>query len=340
MTRLGRRSRGSRVLATLTVAAAALTSCSLALATRAPAASDLLWIPAASGSLTGHRDDHLTLRLTGTRDYLTRFTDAPLRQASVVANTHFARRFATDFATADPNAILTYTPIGREIPVSIVLTIGHPRWNAHHHTWTISATRISNQADNLPGAAVQSTSRFGRTRRNFTRATLLIDDSDPCAQGVVRPYENCAGADLAFVNLTRADLTGVNFAGANLTGANLTGANLTGADFRGADLTDSQLSGSDFTGSDLSGEDLTGESFIGADLAEVDLTGANLTGVELPSVDLAFANLTGVNLTDADLSEADLTDADLTDANVNGAEFIGARLCGAIFPGGRIGSDC
>ena len=39
--------------------------------------------------------------------YLTRFTDRPLRQAAVVANVDFARRFNGYFAGAQPNAVLS-----------------------------------------------------------------------------------------------------------------------------------------------------------------------------------------------------------------------------------------
>jgi hypothetical protein len=75
---------------------AALFACSPAVCgapTRSAAPQYLFSIPSASGSLIGPSDKHLTLRLTGTRNYLTRFTDRPLRQAFVVANGDFARRF-------------------------------------------------------------------------------------------------------------------------------------------------------------------------------------------------------------------------------------------------------
>ena len=340
----GRRSRGgSRVLATLTVVVAALIGCSSALAASTPppaAAGYLFSIPVASGSLTGADDQHLTLRLTGARDYLTRFSDEPLRQAFVVANVDFARRFKTYFASARPNAVLTYTPSGGQIPVSIVLTLGKPRWHAPHHTWTFPATRIRKQPGNLPGTTSHIKPQIIRTIRSFTRATLLIDDTGNCDQGVFQPDEDCEDADIAFVDLTGVDLTGANFSGANLSYVNLSGANLTGVDFTGADLTGADLTGADLTGSNLSGEDLSSENFIGSDLAFVDITGANLTGADLPGVNLTGADLTGANLTDTDLTGANLTGADLTGDDGNGADFGGARLCGAILPEGSIGGGC
>jgi hypothetical protein len=297
--------RAVAALATLTVAVAvaALTGCSSVLAATSGepiAASTLFSIPTASGSLTGANDQHLTLRLTGTRDYLTRFTDRPLPQAFVVINGDFARRFKQYAAGSRPGAVLTFTRADGRIPVSIELTVRRPRWDAHRRTWSFAATRIRKPIDNAA--------------RHFTRATLLIDGSANCGQGVVQPYEDCQGADLAFVDLTGSDLTGVNF--------------------------DSSLTGADLTGSDLSGDDLSGENFIGSDLHDVDLAGADLASVEFPGVDLTGANLAGANLSDADLSEADLTDADATDADISGTDSVGARFCGAILPQGSIGGGC
>jgi hypothetical protein len=133
------RRRVSLAGALLVVSVGALLGCGPAIAATAPptpAPSYLFSIPTASGTLTGPSGRQLTLRLIGARDYLTRFTDRPLRDASVVANVDFARRFKTYFANSAPNAVLTYTPSGARIPVSIVLTVKHPRWSADHDTWT------------------------------------------------------------------------------------------------------------------------------------------------------------------------------------------------------------
>ena len=124
---IGRPKAVSIPCAALCVIAVALIGSNSAMAaTTAPAVSPgyLFSIPTAAGSLTGRSDAHLTLRMSGARDYLTRFTDRPLRQAFVVANVNFAKRFKGYFARSRPNAVLTYTPHGSQIPVSIVLTIG------------------------------------------------------------------------------------------------------------------------------------------------------------------------------------------------------------------------
>ncbi len=137
----------------------------------------LFSIPTASGALTGPGDEHLTLKLVGTRDYLTRFTDRPLRQAFVVSNVDFVRRFKGYFGSSEPNAVLTYTPAGARIPVSIVVTVGQPRWNANRSTLTLPATRIRKQLDNLPGTTVHIKPPFIPSPRSFTPATLMIDDT-------------------------------------------------------------------------------------------------------------------------------------------------------------------
>ncbi|HEY6398115.1 MAG TPA: hypothetical protein VIX82_11735, partial [Solirubrobacteraceae bacterium] len=142
-----------------------------------PSAEYLFSIPTASGALTGPGDKHLTLKLVGTRDYLTRFTDRPLRQAFVVSNVDFVRRFKGYFGSSEPNAVLTYTPAGARIPVSIVLTVGQPQWNAKRSTLTLPATRIRKQLDNLPGTTVHIKPPLIPSPRRFTQATLIIDDT-------------------------------------------------------------------------------------------------------------------------------------------------------------------
>jgi hypothetical protein len=182
----------------LAVGIAAMVGCSSAVA--APAARPtvpryLFSIPSGSGSLTGPDDRHLTLRLFDARRYLTRFTDRPLRRAAVVANVDFARRFTGYFASAEPNAVLTYTPRGAQIPVSIVLTIGAPRWNATRFAWTFKATRIRKTPDSLPGTTVRIRPPVISNPPSFKHATLLIDDSRAATinRCTIPPYAECLG---------------------------------------------------------------------------------------------------------------------------------------------------
>lgn len=163
----------------LCVAALAASGCGQSSAdTKPPPASFLFSISAASGSLTGPGDDALTLRLAGARDYLTQFSDRPLREAFVVVNVDFVRLYPRYFPGSGPNAVLTFTRRpGAQTPTSVVLTIGAPRWNASRSTWTIPARRIRDRPDNLPGATVQITPPAIPNPRRFHNATLVIDDS-------------------------------------------------------------------------------------------------------------------------------------------------------------------
>ncbi|MDQ6822566.1 MAG: hypothetical protein M3076_19905 [Actinomycetota bacterium] len=166
-----------RVGHTGTVSAVGVEHAVLATTRPTPSAEYLFSIPTASGALTGSGDKHLTLKLVGTRDYLTRFTDRPLREAFVVPNVDFVRRFKGYFGSSEPNAVLTYTPAGARIPVSIVLTVGQPRWDAKRSTLTLPATRIRKQLDNLPGTTVHIRPPFIPNPRSFAQATLIIDDA-------------------------------------------------------------------------------------------------------------------------------------------------------------------
>jgi hypothetical protein len=192
--------RSYPVITGLAVGVVALFFCgSAAAATSAPRAAVphyLFSIPSGSGSLTGPTDRHLTLRLSDARRYLTRFTDRPLRHAAVVANIDFARRFTGYFAGDDPNAVLTYTLRGSQIPVSIVLTIGAPRWDGKRSTWSFPATRIRKKPDNLPGTTVHIRPPLIPNPRGFTHATLLIDGSDApvIAACTIQPDAQCPGA--------------------------------------------------------------------------------------------------------------------------------------------------
>ncbi len=158
------------------------TGSALATKTKPATAHEFLFsIPTASGSVTGPNDEHLTLRLIGTRNYLTRFTDRPLGEAFVVDNVDFARRFKRYFGNSKPNAVLTYTPTGQQIPVSIVLTIGQPSWDAGSATWTFPATRVRKQPDNLPDTTVHIKPPFIPNPASFKQGTLFIDSANACA---------------------------------------------------------------------------------------------------------------------------------------------------------------
>jgi hypothetical protein len=157
---------------------------------QATSTSYLFSIPAVSGSLIGPNDQQLTLTLAGTRNYLTRFTDRPLREAFVVANVDWQRRFPGYFGDVPPNAVLTYTPPGSSLPVSIVLTIAKPKWNASNNTWTFVATRIRKKTDDLPDTTVHITPPYIANPTSFGHATLFVDDGGEAGGNNCTGYMN------------------------------------------------------------------------------------------------------------------------------------------------------
>ena len=158
-------------LAVLTAGTSALSA-----TTSAPQQLNYMWaIPSASGSLTGPNDQHLTLRLVGVRDYLTRFTDRPVRKAYVVANVDFVRRFKNYFADSKPNAVLSYNLGGKAIPTAVVLELGQPRWDPKTSSMTFPARRIPHMEDDLPDTTVHIKPPFIPNPRHFDKAGLFID---------------------------------------------------------------------------------------------------------------------------------------------------------------------
>jgi hypothetical protein len=144
-----------------------------------------LWaISSMSGSLTGRDGQHLTLRLVGVRNYLTRFTDRPVRKAYVVANVDFVRRFKHYFAGSNPNAVLSYSLGGQGLPTAIVLQVGQPRWDPKTSTLTFPANRIPHMEDDLPDTTVHIKPPLIVNPRHFDTAGLFIDSgSVVCAGG-------------------------------------------------------------------------------------------------------------------------------------------------------------
>ena len=174
----GQMKRPLALVAAIAASLAALTAGTSALSATTPARQQLnyMWaIPSASGSLTGPNDQHLTLRLVGVRDYLTRFTDRPVRKAYVVANVDFVRRFKNYFADSKPNAVLSYSLGGKAIPTAVVLELGQPRWDPKTSSMTFPARRIPHMEDDLPDTTVHIKPPFIPNPRHFDKAGLFID---------------------------------------------------------------------------------------------------------------------------------------------------------------------
>jgi hypothetical protein len=122
------------------------------------------------------------------------------------------------------------------------------------------------------------------------------------------------GESLAGLSLeNEANLAGIDLSKANLRGANLYGANLRGANFRGADL----------CGANLCGADLRGANLRGVDLYDANLSDANLSGTTLDSISIGNASFSNANLSGANFGDSNLLNACLTGADLSNAKFSG-----------------
>jgi len=140
-------------------------------------APSYLWSQTAtSGSLIGPDDENLTLTLTDADVFTNRFTDRPLRDAYVVNNVDFAKRWKGYFADSAPNAVLSFETGHGERPLNIILTLTSASWNAEAKSWTFNAKRIREKADNLPDSTVIAAPAVDNPAK-FVGATLFIDNS-------------------------------------------------------------------------------------------------------------------------------------------------------------------
>jgi len=260
----------------------------------APGTSYLWSLVGSQGSLKGPSDSNLTLTIASSPSYLTRFTDRPLRQAFVVANTNFVQRWNDYFYASAPNAVLAYSLVGSSQPRTLVLTISRPRWNSASKTWTFHAARILRQVDNLPGSKGVKPPRFANPAR-FTNASLFIDPATKPQTITDAPGGTCAdwnapadaapGVNWSYCSINILNVDNVNLAGANLTGANFPGGWIINSNLTGANLSNVRLTCGGFifllSLGNLSGSNLTNANFAGAYIPDVDFTNANLTGSNL-----------------------------------------------------------
>jgi len=145
-----------------------------------------LWSQDASGgSLRGPSDDELTLELRGLRRYVTRFTDHPARDAAIAANRDFYARWDERFALDPPNGVLTYRVEGEPQPVSIVLTLSDPKFDAKNGSVRYAAVRIRKQPDTLPGTSTELIPPVIPNPRSFGAASLFIDSGSASSPGLV-----------------------------------------------------------------------------------------------------------------------------------------------------------
>jgi uncharacterized protein YjbI with pentapeptide repeats len=133
---------------------------------------------------------------------------------------------------------------------------------------------------------------------------------------------NLQNADLAGVDLKRANLEGANLQDANLEGVNFKEAYLVGANFDGANLSKAKLDESFLLFASMSQANLEKASLDAAQLQYVQLVNANLSQAEFT----APASLENANLENANLSQVRLSGVDLTGANLQQANLAESKL--------------
>lgn len=133
---------------------------------------------------------------------------------------------------------------------------------------------------------------------------------------------NLQNADLAGVDLKRANLEGANLQNANLEGVNFKEAYLVGANFDGANLSRAKLDESFLLFASMSQANLEKASLDASQLQYARLINANLSQAEFTApASLGNANLENANLSQVRLSGVDLTGANLQQANLEGSKL-------------------
>jgi hypothetical protein len=159
-----------------------------------PAPAPVSWLfveEAGGGTITGPDDQHLTLTLTHLRNYVTGFTDRPIRSTTAVPNPLFFQKYPEMFAGDPPNAVLSYSKARSIQPISLVLTLSNPRYDAKHKTVKYDAVRLKDTAkvqyQGKPYAA--TTVHALKTPAVFGHAALFIDNTliDPNAGPAICP---------------------------------------------------------------------------------------------------------------------------------------------------------
>lgn len=132
---------------------------------------------AAGGSLTGPDELHLTLTLTGVRDWVTRFTDRPVHAAETVDIRDFLDRWPGRFGSSPPNAVLSFKVPDDPHPRDMVLELRNPRYSAAEASIVYDARRIRRHSDGLPGTRYPLKPVVYPIPHTFGPAALFIDDA-------------------------------------------------------------------------------------------------------------------------------------------------------------------
>lgn len=141
------------------------------------------------GILTGPDDQHLTLTLTHLRNYVTAFTDRPIRSTTAVPNGLFFQKYPEMFAGDPPNAVLNYSNAHSIQPTSLVLTLSNPRYDAKHKTVKYNAVRVKDTANvqYLGKPYTATTVHALKTPKVFGPASVFIDSTQQPISIAIEP---------------------------------------------------------------------------------------------------------------------------------------------------------
>lgn len=138
-------------------------TCTTVTAAEAPAVAETpSWLfvqEAASGTLKGPDNQHLTLTLKRVRNYTTAFTDRPIRDAVDIPTQTFISDWDTAFAGDPPNASLSYRLPGQARPQTLILELTSPAYDSKKGEVTYQAALVHTEARPLASVpAVTATS--------------------------------------------------------------------------------------------------------------------------------------------------------------------------------------
>lgn len=305
---------------------------------------------ASRGTLTHVKGQHLVydVRLQGSTQALTWFTDRPFRDAGFVPTRAFVKGWrAHGFTKSPPNvALVVRTKSGATD--TVVAEMSQPRFADGVLTARLRVLTME-EAQHITGHLRAHAARHDeKVPARFTNAALFIDDAtgkviNDCLIGI---YASCPGADLSGADLSGTDLTGMDLTGADLSGSDLSGANFTythmsNANFTGADAHNAYMGYANFAQADFTRANLSGTSFRAAHLDGATLVNANLTSTDIYAAMADKANFAGADLTDGSLYQTTLNGANFKGAilirtnvswaQLDGTDFSGTDLTGAVF---------
>lgn len=170
---------------------------------------------------------------------------------------------------------------------------------------------------------------YATGRRDFSRCRLvgvtvtseIIKDIDLTGADLRKAKlpQDCEGASLAKVNLSKQTLLGINLKGANMAEACLEGATLQDTILENANLSKSNCSQANFQRCNLAEVEFYQSNLDGCNLHNAYLEGANLSNAKMQSANLSWAFLRNCNLTKTNIKDCNMIGADLFGANLQDA---------------------